>query len=248
VEHGRVQDRTGYGQSLTSEASLFIVIDSHPQRLTNMTCDADLAKEGSEVLELRDRPPSGILPGLGFEKWKNMRACLHGFVQRHPTSGGAQMQLASLDAAHGWWRAAAARYAHAAQVDAVAAAIIEQQNRLREVLALEQQHAQRPNCTWNSYAHCSGPPGEATCKRRGDSHDAGIADVVSEGDADMFLSIIMVTRHDNTQYCQAPADACVDRFRASMSALFSLLHTHSLASSTEVVPPHPCSHDPHWPH
>jgi hypothetical protein len=235
VEEGKVQDKSGYGQPLTSDASLFIVIDSRPQSLTNMTCDEDLANEGRQVTTHLSEQSSGMLQGFGFDKWRNMRDCLNGFIRRYPAAAGAHMQLASLDAAHGHWRAAAQRYTHAAKVEAAAATVIEQQQRLSEVLSLEQQQQQRPSCSWKSYTQCSGPPGDGTCTTRQTTQDAGVAGVVAEQDSDMFLSIIMVTRHDNTQYCQSPVDACLDRFRASMSALFSLLHTHSLASSTEVV-------------
>jgi hypothetical protein len=103
------------------------------------------------------------------------------------------------------------------------------------MLELAQKEEEAAQCVWRTYTHCSGRLHEQTCKARLSPLEAGVAGVVREEDAELFLSIIMVGRHDNTQYCQAPADACLDRMRASLSVLLKLLSDHELSGSSEVV-------------
>lgn len=239
IEHGAVTNRARQGQMPTSASSHFIIIDRHPHTLTNMSCSEDLSAEGragagKRGAEERDTVDAAeSRPGFGYGKWQEMRECLNGFLKRFPACAGAHIQLASLDAAHGLWQAAAERYAHASQMEAAAATVVEQQQRQAEMLSLQQEHTEK--CAWRSYTQCSGPPDARTCKARNSSMEAGVAALVGEGEADMFLSIIMVGRHDNTQYCQSPADACLDRMRVSLSVLLNLLSKHKLAVSTELI-------------
>ena len=93
-----------------------------------MSCSEDLASAGADSSSSSSSSSTGSTqaaeaadtrPGFGHHKWERMRCCLRGFARRFPASAGAQMQLAALDAAHGWWRAAAQGYAHASKLDAL---------------------------------------------------------------------------------------------------------------------------------
>lgn len=44
-----------------------------------------------------------------------------------------------------------------------------------------------------------------------------------------------MTRHDDTEFCQSPPHACIDRLRASLSALLRLLALHFRALPSEVL-------------
>ena len=133
IEHGQVVNRAGQGQGLAFASSTFLVLDPSRAALTNMSCAGELAAEGRAAAE--DVPGGAaqsagaggaIAPGRAAAgragappgKWQHMRECLQGFVRRFPRSAGALMQLASLDAAHGQWRAAVEGYTRTAALDA----------------------------------------------------------------------------------------------------------------------------------
>jgi hypothetical protein len=54
-------------------------------------------------------------------------------------------------------------------------------------------------------------------------------------DAELYLSIVMVARHDNTQFCQVPRESCLDRLRASLSILLERLRRAGLGRDSEVA-------------
>jgi hypothetical protein len=293
IERDLVVNRMGQGQRLVAASANFLVIDPNPHSLTNMTCAADLLSAGGQLAGVREgaggtdgssegetdqgHTTGGTSPvtsraGFGGDKWQHMRACLNAFLAVHPRCAGAHLELASLDAAHGLWRAAVERYTRVLEHAAVtasdprgnpasqqastdswspnaapssphtsAAELITAQQRLTEVAVLLEEEEQRwlrgGHCTWHAYTGCSGPPETQTCKaRNATTLEAGVAAVLAPAtEPDLFLSIVMVGRHDSTQFCQAPADACLDRMRVSLSVLFALLVKHGLSAATELL-------------
>ena len=48
-------------------------------------------------------------------------------------------------------------------------------------------------------------------------------------------SIIMVARHDSSDFCHEEWDHCLDRLRASLSTHLHTLHVHGLDDSSEII-------------
>jgi hypothetical protein len=147
-----------------------------------------------------------------------------------PTCWQAQRLLGRILEAEGLWGEAATRYQHA--YDAAAAygsadtSSLEAQAADMRALDDAERERRRRRCEWT----------------RVDASEAAVTDVEDPGE--VYLSIIMVGRHDGTRYCQVPADACLDRMAAALSILLFLLARHGIAAETEIilVEWNPCRH------
>ena len=63
-------------------------------------------------------------------------------------------------------------------------------------------------------------------------HDDG--DDGRSGD-DMYLSIILAAKHDDSAFCQQPQDHCLDRLRAFLVTSLHLLAANDLAAASEIL-------------
>mmetsp|Transcript_42166 Transcript_42166/g.98897 ORF Transcript_42166/g.98897 Transcript_42166/m.98897 type:complete len:655 (+) Transcript_42166:116-2080(+) len=214
----------GSGNNITASGASFLVYDPNSSELRELACKG---------FATSDREETQV--GFDVEKWRDMRACLTAFAEKYKSSA-AVFQLALIDEAEGLWEQAAQRFASAGAMGyqhAKGSAWL--QHKIEELRQIQAEEKQKPSCSWRSFAQCSSADSQ-TCRDRESLQDVGIAPVLDQDeDADLYLSIIMVTRHDNTQFCQSPPDACLNRFRASISILLNLLAKHNLASDTELL-------------
>jgi hypothetical protein len=160
------------------------------------------------------------LSSVGYGPWARHAQCLRLFTELFPSCWQAQRLFGQILEALGLWGEAAARYQFAH--DAVAAqggadpSGLEAQAAGMRALDDAERERRRRRCTW----------------ARGGAPEA----VVTDGDSgDLYLSVIMVGRHDGTRFCQVPADGCLDRMEAALSVLLLLLARHGLAAETEII-------------
>jgi hypothetical protein len=52
---------------------------------------------------------------------------------------------------------------------------------------------------------------------------------------DMYLSIILAAKHDDSAFCQQPQDHCLDRLRAFLVTSLHLLAANDLAAASEIL-------------
>jgi hypothetical protein len=93
---------------------------------------------------------------------------------------------------------------------------------LMRYMTNESSKNQSPNCTWITRR----PPNNASASLPAEVHNPH---------DNLYLSVIMTFRHDDSVYCRTPRDACVDRMRAALTLLFHLLSKHGLAHEAEVI-------------
>jgi len=56
-----------------------------------------------------------------------------------------------------------------------------------------------------------------------------------EEPGELYLSVVMAVRHDDSAFCQHPPDACLDRTRNALSLLLHLLAERGLAHASELI-------------
>jgi hypothetical protein len=156
------------------------------------------------------------------DPWARHTLCLGLFTEMFPSCWQAQRLLGRIYEAQGLWSEAAARYqfAHdAAAARGGSADPLSLGAQAAEMLALDaaERERRRRRCAW----------------ARGGESEAAVTD--GEDPGGLYLSVIMVGRHDGTVYCQEPADACLDRMQAALSVLLLLLARHGIAAETEVI-------------
>jgi hypothetical protein len=157
----------------------------------------------------------------GYSPWARHTQCLRLFTEMFPSCWQAQHLFGQILEALGLWGEAAARYQFAH--DAAAAcggtnlsSLAVQAAGMRALDDAERE-LRRRRCTWE----------------RGGVSEAAVTEGEEAGD--LYLSVIMVSRHDGTQFCQMPADGCLDRMEASLSTLLLLLARHGVAAETEII-------------
>jgi hypothetical protein len=163
----------------------------------------------------------GISPvdsGSLYNAWHQQQRCLRIFTDMFPSCWQAQYMYGKIFDARGLWAEAAARYRFAADagVEQVANASL-LAGMAATMLGLDESERVRTaqTCRW---------------VRRNVS-DAPLTDDVE----DLYLSVVMVGRHDGTEFCQSPPDACLDRLQASLSILLRQLVLHGMAADAEVI-------------
>ncbi|EKX48248.1 hypothetical protein GUITHDRAFT_136770 [Guillardia theta CCMP2712] len=206
------------GTQLYKESIFVMIANVEHRGLNNITCEA-MGIQRAEALQAR--------AGFGSSKWEEMRHCLFHFLSLWPDNDAANFHLARLMEAEGDFEAAGSRYGLV-----VEHGVTQLQSRVREVELLALQERDRRSCTWRSLGTCEAGADES-CPSRQSIEDVEISKIVNT--SSMYLSVIMVTRHDNTQFCQVPKDACLDRFRASISVLVSLLKETNLDDDAELI-------------
>ena len=190
----------------------------------------------------------GLLPRTEFEissiqtfgehAWHRTALCLREYLLIYTENIPASILLANLDLAIGNWKLAEAN------LDTV---LIHSQSTDKYLAAIESNHEMAsammlvdapPSCSWDirpRFACAGSNPASST----GDFSSLECqSKTVSEGldaDGELFLSVIMAFRHDDSVYCQNPPDACVDRLRTSLSLLLHLMAKHDLAPDAEVI-------------
>eukprot|EP00960_Hanusia_phi_P052977 761776-Hanusia_phi.AAC.2 len=195
-----------------------MIANSQDHGLQNITC---------ENFAIDHAVPPRATPGFGASKWKDMKRCLLGFLAVWPENDAANYHMARLMEAEGEFDLALVRYHMLLEHG-----FTQMQQRIRDVERLAAQEKDRARCSWRSIGTCEEEEVE-TCPSRRSVEDVRISEVVNS--SSLYLSVIMVTRHDNTQFCQVPEDACLDRFRASISVLVSLLKETKLDEDAELI-------------
>ena len=161
------------------------------------------------------------LRSSGYGPWARHTQCLRLFTEMFPSCWQAQRLFGQILEGQGLWGDAATRYqfAHDAAAAQGGAGPSDLEAQAAELRALDdaERERRRRRCVW---------------ERSGES-EAVVTD--GEESGDMYLSIIMVGRHDGTRFCQVPADACLDRMHAALSVLLLLLARHGIAGETEII-------------
>ena len=181
---------------------------------TGWDWDWDSDSDSNSVVQVSKREDIGF----GRGKWHEYRACLSVWMELHPHSSAGLYELGKLAEAHGDWNDAIALYRQAMDLGWT-----NMDGRLAELtqLAADDLIRNRRACTWNSSEESAelgwglGP--EEAMQSQGDVNGDG------DGDADagachggqqgrhkstdyskhqLYLSVILVGRHDNTHFCQ----------------------------------------------
>ena len=147
-----------------------------------------------------------------------------------PASWPAHRLLGRILDADGLWAAAATSYAIAAELastDGAAQEALALEGRAASMRALAQSEMARVGraCTWVSSTVCN------TAEENGSDDGGGCSRLEGGGPAEsnatstggaegggLFLSVVMVSRHDGTFFCRNPVDSCLDRLQVASSS------------------------------
>ena len=150
--------------------------------------------------------------------WRRHKQCLHVFTDMFPTCWQAQYLYGKIFDALGQWKEAAARYRFAADANVnqvVNSSFFKEKAAIMQAFDESERNRKIQSCRWI----------------QSNISDASIMDDVE----DLYLSIIMVSRHDSTEFCQRPVDACLDRLQTSLSVLLRQLALYEIAADTEII-------------
>lgn len=151
--------------------------------------------------------------GLGLGKWKEYRECLEAFMELHPHCAAGLHELGKLSEAHGEWDEAIELYSRAFKLGWP-----RMDERLAELIKLAYEKKQRPECSWRASEESRSKGWGLGSEEADHSHigfvgqdercKAGTGQCWPESvakRAELYLSVILVGRHDNTLFCQASA-------------------------------------------
>ena len=166
-------------------------------------------------------------PGFSSVVWRQFETCLAQFLQIFPSTQDRSLLCQVLEV-KGQWADAANCYNQYRNLHPKGNSYLDE--KVSALLEFERAKATQLSCSWERIDSCFSSKHEsATCQ-----HDHTDALIVN-GTEDLYLSVIMVSRHDNTQYCQVPRDSCLERLRCSLSVLLDQLASNGLANETEII-------------
>jgi len=170
-----------------------------------------------------DNETARAIVGYGHSNWHEFAECMRVWQVAYPDAkAAAKFELGKLEDARGHWDTALSLYREAGE-----GGMGLFPERIQELERLHEEQQNAPHCHW-----------EETERRDRLGYGLGADEAVegAESKGDLYLSVVLVTRHDNTQYCQSPNhDSCLDRLRASLSALLQTLSLEGLAKDSEVI-------------
>ena len=172
------------------------------------------------------------VPGLGSFVWKRYELCLAEFLQAFQPANDLRLEYCKVLEISGLWAEATRCYNESLSSEQRQNSLVAE--KLDSLLTLTEQQSQRDSCIWERTDRCQqghGQQGQDNDSCQG-GHDH--APLVND-EEDLYLSVIMVSRHDNTQYCQVPPDSCLERLRCSLSVLLHQLSSSGLARQTEII-------------
>jgi hypothetical protein len=181
----------------------------------------------------------GKLHSTTEERWRDKQRCLERFVELYPDNMHAAFLLGKIYESRGIWDLATKSFERVMSISGISAngnggavratdstsffnSLAEDLSLARH-LATEESKTPASTCAWKVDREIS---------------LSKLSDSDSEGD--LYLSVIMTFRHDDSLYCRTPRGACVDRARAALSLLLHLLVKHRLASEVILVEWNPC--------
>lgn len=145
--------------------------------------------------------------GFGRGQWQEYRTCLNVWMKMHPTSSAGLYELGKLAEVQNELEEAIALYRSAADLSYPLI-----RDRLAELSQLAHHESEKSVCTWNSTLEStmSGWGLGEEESMRNDSDDGvscrlgqrGRCTTPNDAKADLFLSVILVARHDSTLFCQ----------------------------------------------
>jgi hypothetical protein len=235
-------DADGQDICVTSSAFLVYNVSSGPRTLA---CDKFLSADDWAV--------AGQL-GFAQLKWDRTVACLHRFLLRHPDNFAAHAWYGTIFEAQGLWHKARHHLARALHLrhslPPLQRMVADRQaHRLEQSLVFVEEElaasaAADSACVWAVTEATGGCPGRTAA-----GHGARASGVTAEDEEgggeeeeeeELYLSVVMVARHDGSAFCQDPPDACLHRLRVSLSVLLHHLDRVGLARETEAAPPLLC--------
>ena len=204
-------------ESAAQAVAYVLVVDGDGPIPESVDCAAFLAASGAT----ENAPPIEEVPAT--PRWRRQGACARAFADLFPSSWPAYRLLARIFEAEGMWEAASVHYslaAGAAAADGAAAAwdvaALEGHFAEMHILAQSERDLRARACFWVSVAAPTNVTGGI--ERHPENQTQVVAATAGEdeeGDEGLYLSVVTVSRHDGTAFCQEPPDACLDRLQVS---------------------------------